>query len=143
MYLYQYLIMAALCCLYFNKKTSLAAEAFLLGWLFYILVTMKVDVIYYYSITALVELIIGYRLNYKFRLISYMNYALVIVNLFGLYLYKNGFQPTYYDIIYAIISMAQVLLLLSRLGYGRIGVHLKYFMDILVDFDSRKARDTM
>lgn len=143
MYTYQYLILAALCGLYFNNQTSKAAETLLLAWAFYIAVTMHLSTEYYYAATAFVELLIGYKLNQKYRLVSYMSYSLILVNLLGLMLFKNGLQPTSYDIIYAIISIAQILLLMIRVSYGRNRIPFQRLMDNLVSFDSRKARDTM
>lgn len=144
MYAYQYLILAAFCGLYFNGRTKLAAELFLFGWAFYFVFTIELSATLYYSLTATIEAVIGFMLNKRYRLISYLNYSLILVNLFGLVLYKNGFQATSYDIIYAIISIAQVLLLIIRaLGYGRDRIYFKCFMDNLVNFDSRKTRGTM
>ena len=143
MYLYQYFILTALCGLYFNSKTSEAAITFLFGWYFYVTVTMYLNTEYYYAVTALVELLIGYKINKNFRLVSYLCYSLIIVNLFGLFLFKNGLQPLYYDIIYAIISIFQILLLITRVRNGRSRIRFQRLMDALVDFDSRKARDTM
>lgn len=143
MYPYQYLIVVALCGLYFNKQTSKAAEALLLGWAFYIAVTLHLPTEYYYAITALVELIIAYKLNLKYRLVSYMNYSLILVNLYGILLFKHGIQPESYDEIYEIVSIAQLLLLVLRLSHGRIRLPLQCVMDYLVNFDSRKAHGTM
>ncbi len=144
MYTYQYFILAAFCGLYFNKKTKLASELFLLGWAFYFLFTIDSSATLYYSITATIEAFIGYMLNKRYRLVSYLSYTLILVNVLGIVLYKNGFQSTYYDIIYAIISIAQVVLLITRAtGYGGCGFCFKHIMDVIADFDSRKARDTM
>jgi len=144
MYTYQYFILAAFCGLYFNKKTKLASELFLFGWAFYFLFTIDLSATLYYSIAATIEAFIGYMLNKRYRLVSYLSYSLILVNVLGIVLYKNGFQPTYYDIIYAIISIAQVALLIIRVAdYGGRGFYFEHIMDVLTDFDSRKARDTM
>ena len=144
MYTYQYILLAAFCGLYFNKKTKLASELFLFGWAFYFMFTIELPAVHYYWVTATIEAAIGFALNHRYRLISYLNYSLILVNMLGIVLYKNGFQATYYDIIYAFISIAQVLLLITRaINYGGGRFYFKRFMDSLVDFDSRKARDTM
>jgi len=116
------------------------------GWCFYIYFLLFVDVNYswYYALSATIELSIGVILSAKYRLVSYLNYSLIIVNLFGLYLYKNNIPPLSYDIIYAVISIIQVLILIAR---GAIHGGNRYYHEaalvFIVDFDSRQTRDIL
>lgn len=144
MYIYQYVLMAAFCGLLFKKETRFASIVFLFGWSIYYVITLDLDAVYYYAASATIETAIGFTLNKRYRLVSYLGYSLIIVNLYGFYLYENKIQPQSYDIIYAMISTLQILILITR-GFvnGNYRTTFEYWLVCIADFDSRQARGTM
>lgn len=146
MYIYQYICLAVFGCLLFNKTLRFPAIVFLLGWCFYFIylgIKPPKDP-YYYLVAATIETTIAYLLNNKFRLVSYLGYSLILVNIFGYCLFINEMKPTLYDIIYSIITVSQVLLLISRGLLDGINGSYKYGWAIrFVNFDSFQSRVTM
>ena len=114
MYIYNYILLVGFVGLYFNHKTKFAAETFLFGWAVYLLMVFGIGFKYYFLLSAAIELAIAYRLNYKYRAVAYVSYSLILVNIAGLILHINGVK-SYYDDIYAVLSITQFALLLSRL----------------------------
>jgi len=144
MYDYQYYILAAFCVLIFFKESRCAALTIFIGLVVYYNFVFDLSAVIYYSLSATIAAIVGFVLNSRYRLISYLNYSLILANLLGLLLYNNGFKPPPYDIICAIIYTVQVLLLIIRTWRnGRFGIYFECALDSLVNFDSRKAHGTM
>ncbi len=143
MYLYQYILMAGYTCLFFNDKTKEAATAFILGWCVYIGFVYGCGVTYYFALSAIIETAIAYKLNKRYRLVSYISYSLILVNMVGLIMNLYGVKFVY-DVVYAILAVAQFILLLARMvfdGSGR--ANYKWFIVRCVNFDSRKTYATM
>ncbi len=131
--------MAIFGCLYFNKQTKLAAQCFIVGWAFYVVATIGLPATKYYVTAAFIEFSIGYILNKDYRLVSYISYSLILVNAFGLLLYKNAISPLSYDIIYFLLSVTQVVLLIIRGLYSGSNRHASQRLIIcLLHLDSRK-----
>lgn len=132
--------MAAFCCLYFNKSVRLSAICFLAGWFVYLCFYFY-EILHdswYYIFSAIIETAIAYALNKRFRLVSYLGYSLIFINLYGYYLFYNGLSPISYDIIYAVITITQVLLLIFRgllNGVNRSCNHIAVVR--FINFDSR------
>ena len=138
MYFYQYILLAGFSCLLFYKETRFASLIFLLCWVVYLTLFIDANISYKYIACATIELIIGYLLNKKFRLVSYINYILIFVNIFGLMLYKSKLDPMPYDLIYAILSVTQLLLLILRVNLN--GLHRlrpEHLMVRIANFDGR------
>jgi hypothetical protein len=130
-------------CLYFNKDTRFASGVFLLGWAFYLLSTIGMEYKFYFLASATIETVIAVLLNQRYRLISYLGYSLLLLNIIGLMLHVNDVK-FYYDFSYALISTTQFLLLLARAfpdGVNRL--HPKHFMVRVINFDSRGAHNRM
>jgi hypothetical protein len=143
MYTYQYAILAGITCLYFNNNTKYASSVFLLGWAFYLLLTIGIEYNFYFVVCATIETAIAVLLNQRYRLISYLGYSLLLLNIIGLILHVNGVR-FYYDFAYALISVTQFMLLLARAfpdGVNRL--HTKSFVVRAVNFDSRGAHNRM
>lgn len=136
--------MAGFVCLLFNKETRIAGSVFIAGWAIYTVTTLNAGTAFYYMSAATIEAGIAYVLNKRHRAVAYLGYSLILVNIYGLLLYKLRISPISYDIIYAVISITQFLLLLSRLALNGINrLPPEHFMVRLVDFDSGQARGIM
>jgi hypothetical protein len=144
MYNYQYMLLAGLTCLLFSKETRFAALVFLCGWAVYFVTTISASTSLYYIASATIEAAIAYTLNARYRAAAYLGYSLILVNIFGLFLYWMKMPALSYDIIYAIISVTQFSLLLARANLdGLSRLHNKHFVVRAVNFDSRGAYDRM
>ncbi len=144
MYLYQYILLAGFSCLFFKRETKFAATAFLTGWASYSLLTINVPTEVYYALSATTELVIAYVLNKRFRIVSYIGYFLIVVNAYGLLLYKLGLAPFSYDLIYALLSTIQFLFLLARATPNGIGkLHSKHIVVRCLNYDSGQAYGKM
>ena len=121
-----------------------ASIVFLTGWSVYMAVTLGADTSYYYAASAAIELSIGYILNDKYRLVAYINYTLIFVNIYGLLLFKMKVSPISYDIIYALLSVTQFLILIIRANLNGIyRLPEQCWLVRLLYFDSRQARAIM
>ena len=144
MYFYQYILLAGLVCLLFNKNTRIAASIFLAGWVVYLFIFIDSSSSIKYMACGTIEFSIAYALNKRYRAIAYLGYSLIFVNMYGLVLIKVKSEPITYDVIYAIISVIQFLFLLMRaLPNGLNRLHTQHFMVRAVNFDSRGAYDIM
>ena len=143
MYIYQYLLMAGYTCLFFNARTKEASCAFLSGWLAYLFFVYGCGVSYYFVLSAFIEFCIAYKLNRNYRLVSYIGYSLIIVNLVGLVMNINGVKFVY-DFTYTVLSLIQFLILIGRvLIDGNNRVDNERFIFRAINFDSRKTYVTM
>ncbi len=144
MYLYQYALLAGFTCLLFKSNTRFAASVFLLGWFVYLTLFIDAGSSYKYMACATIEAAIAYVLNSRYRVVAYLGYSLIFVNMYGLILIKINSYPLSYDIVYAIISVTQFLFLLMRaIPNGLNRLHRKHFVVRAVNFDSRGAYDRM
>lgn len=136
--------MAGFACLLFNKNTFFASSMFICGWIMYFPLTTGQDASYYYAASAGIELSIGYILNNKYRLVAYINYTLIFVNIYGLLLFKMKVSPISYDIIYALLSVTQFLILIIRANLNGIyRLPEQCWLVRLLYFDSRQTRVIM
>jgi hypothetical protein len=143
-FLYQYILLAGFVCLLSRRNTKLAAATFLTAWAVYILITLDASATFYYGAAATIELTVAYLLNKRYRVVSWLGYSLILVNIYGLILYRNGIGPITYDVIYAIISVTQFLFLLVRVAPNGLNrLHPQHFVVRAVNFDSRGAYDRM
>lgn len=144
MYIYQYILLAGLTCLLFNKNTRFSASVFLTGWLVYLILFIDAPSTYKYIACGVIEFSIAYALNKRHLVISFLGYFLILVNVYGLLLIKIKVGPLSYDIIYAIISITQFLFLLIRaMTNGITRLNNEHFIVFLANFDSRSAYDRM
>jgi len=144
MYTYNYILLAGFVCLLFNSRTRFASSIFLAGWAIYLLSTFNASTAFYYMASGTIEAAIAYTLNKRYRAIACLGYLLILVNFYGLMLYKSGVSPLTYDVIYAIISITQFLFLLMRaIPNGLNRLPAKHFMVRAVNFDSRGAYGRM
>lgn len=147
MYLYQYIVMSATCCLFLMPATRLAFAVFAVSWVLYIFMVTELPGYYYFAMVATLDLYIGWSLNIKYRIPAYLSYSLIPITFFGLYMWWNDYSKFYYDLFYAIIETLRILSLIARglldgvrnseRGVGLSGI--KYFLVRFVDFDSRQA----
>ncbi len=143
MYLYQYILLVGFVGLFFNIKTKEAAKTFFIGWGVYLVAVYGTDFRYYFLLSATIELVIAYRLNTRYRVVSYISYSLMLVNVFGLILHINGIK-WYYDFVYALLSMIQFLLLLARtIPNGICRLHGKCFMVRCLNYDRGESYGKM
>jgi hypothetical protein len=139
MYFYQAVLLVGFACLYLNKNTKFASSVFLLGWAFYLLIIIGIEYNYYFLASATIETSIAVILNKRYRLISYISYCLLLLNIAGLVMHINDVK-FYYDFTYAVLSVSQFLLLLARAvpnGINRL--HSEHFVVRAVNFDSRRT----
>ncbi len=143
MYLYQYILLVGFVGLFFNVKAKEAATVFLIGWGVYAVAVCGTDFRYYFLLSATIELAIAYKLNSRYRVISYISYSLILVNIFGLILHINGIK-WHYDFVYALLSIIQFLFLLARATPNGIGkLHSKHIVVRCLNYDSGQAYDKM
>jgi len=144
MYPYQYVLLAGFVCLLLNKETRFAASVFLLGWAAYLLFFIDASSTYKYIACAAIETSIAYSINNRYRVVSYLGYSLIFVNIYGLMLIRGKVDPVSYDVIYGLISVAQFLFLLMRaIPNGISRLHNEHIIVRLVNFDGSQARDIM
>ncbi len=143
MYPYNYILLAGFTCLFFNVKTKEAATTFLIGWGVYLVAVYGTDFRYYFLLSATIELAIAYKLNSRYRVISYISYSLILVNIFGLILHINGIK-WHYDFVYALLSIIQFLFLLARvIPDGISELHSKHIVVRCLNYDSGQAYGKM
>lgn len=143
MYLYQYILLAGFTCLLFFRETRFASSVFLSGWIVYLVSTIGMEYKFYFLASATIETAISYTLNKKHRLVSWLGYSLILVNISGLILHIYGIK-LYYDVTYAVISVTQFLLLLARLlPSGILRLSEQCWLVRLINFDSGQARGIM
>ncbi len=144
MYLYQYVLLAGFSCLFFRRETRFAASLFLIGWCAYLLFFIDAVSSYKYAACATIELSIAYALNKKNRVVAYMGYALVLVNVYGLVLIVEKRPPDTYDLTYALLSIIQFLFLLARaVPNGISELHSKHIVVRCLNYDSGQAYGKM
>lgn len=144
MYFYQYALLAGFTCLLFSNSTRFASFVFICGWVVYLIATDSNYPATYYAISATIEAAIAYALNHRFRVVSWLGYSLILVNAYGLLLFKINAEPWSYDLIYALVAITQFLFLLARAMPN--GIHrlpFKRFMVRAVSLDSCGAYDRM
>ena len=144
MYLYQYVLLAGFTCLLFNKETRFASMVFLFGWAVYLTMFIDAESTHKYMACATIEASIAYALNNKYRIVSYIGYSLIFVNIYGLILIKIKMLPVSYDIIYAILSVLQITFLVARVNLNGIyRLPEQCWLVRLVNYDSCKTRAIM
>ena len=144
MYLYQYIILIILFTLLFNIKVRGASFVLLTSFFVYYVFVLDLPGEYYYVSAALIELVKGYMLNKRFRVVAYLSYLLIVINFFGWAMYESNAEPYIYDILCSIIAVIQVLTLITRgLIHGSDRPHSHNPLVLLVDFDSRQSCDKM
>lgn len=144
MYSYQYALLIGFLLLLLKRETRLAASIFIIGWVIYLFVFIDASSTYKYMACATIEAAIAYTLNNRYRVVAYLGYLLIFVNIYGLALIKLKVGPISYDVMYAIISVTQFMFLLTRAipnGINRLPA--EHLLVRLVNFDSRQARVIM
>lgn len=114
MFEYQIVIMAVLCFLCFSKSSFWGALTLYTAYSVYSVFILPLPGIYYYSSAAVAVFIVGLILQKHFFVASICSYVLVLVNVFGYWLYENSYDPDLYDNIYSIILIIQVASLLPK-----------------------------
>ena len=144
MHLYQYILLAGFFCLLFNKETRFASVVFIAGWFVYLYLAIGVNEVYYYGLSASIELAIAFSLNRVYRIVSYIGYTLIIVNFIGFSVHSIGTDYPYFDVVYAILSSMQLIMLILRANpNGIYRLSHEHPMVRLVNFDSRGTYDRM
>ena len=133
--------MAGLLCLFFDSECRQASTAFLIGWAVYLSLYLNIDIAYYYyALSATIELSISLYLINKYKWLSYIGFFLVALNIYGIFLYVLHVSPLSYDVIYAIASILQFILLASRSAqHGVIRLCVKRVMVFAFNFDGGKS----
>lgn len=118
MYIYQYLIMATVCCLFIVPRLRYPAYIFVCSWITYYIFLINIIESpyeeYYFAGCALIEFFIGWALNPRFKLVSMFSYSLILVNFLGYALHYNDLDQFYYIVLYAIIETLRILVLIAR-----------------------------
>ena len=100
MYDYQIVIMIILCFLCFNKASFWGAFTLYSAYSVYSVFILPLPGIYYYSCTATAVFVVGLILQKHFFVAAICSYVLVLLNVFGYWLYENNYDPTLYDNMY-------------------------------------------
>ena len=79
----QYIISAVIFAFIFNKASRYDAIVLTLAYLIYEFFIVDTDAIYYYSLTAQLNLFTGLALHNKNKLAAICSYAIVLVNELG------------------------------------------------------------
>ena len=127
-----------------NGAVRYAALVLSLSFVFYAIFILNLSGEYYYAACAGLELLKGFLLNKKYRLVSYLCYLLILINYSGWVLYEFSYDPFVYDILCSVILIMQVALLIMQgllNGVNRSYRHI--FVVRLINFDSGQARGTM
>ena len=127
MFDYQIAIIITLCFLCFNKASFWGAFTLYVAYCIYAPFVIPMAAIYYYSCAATLNLIVGLILQRCYFVASMCSYSLVVVNVFGFWLWHKGYDPDLYDNISAIILLIQLSSLLPKGlldGLRRINKHL-------------------
>ena len=133
--------MAGFLCLFFVPECRQASTAFLIGWAVYLSLYLNIDIAYYYyALSATIEFCIAIYLLNRYSLLAYIGFFLVSVNVYGLFLYMLHVSPLSYDVIYAIASILQFILLASRSAqHGVIRLCVKRVMVFAFNFDGGES----
>ena len=132
--------MAGFLCLFFVPECRQASTAFLIGWIVYLVAPVTEDVAFYYSLSATIEFCIAMYILNRYSLLAYIGLFLVLVNIYGLFLYMLHVSPLSYDVIYAIASILQFILLASRSAqHGVIRLCVKRVMVFAFNFDGGES----
>ena len=109
MYLYQYIIPFVLIGLLLVKPSRLGAFILLADQYVYYTLVLDVPFFYYYSICALINLITGAILQDKYFKSAMCSYLLVFVNIYGYLIWYNYIPPISYDMLSAVVVIAQLI----------------------------------
>jgi hypothetical protein len=110
----------------FVRKTRKECFILLCGYFLYTYFIKDLSANFYYSITALLNLLIGlavFRLN---LLVSACSYSLVLVNVYGYWLWYSYQEPTLYDNISLTILTTQLALIVQKGLLDGIGNNSKH-----------------
>ena len=136
------LIVCAL--LLLNKAARNAAFILLAGKLFYFLLIIDMAAIWYYSVSALLNVVMGRFLFTKYKGASFCAYSMVVINVLGFLLWYSYYPPFLYNLIFGIAIAVQLMLTIPReFLHGRIGNNIKHPLAGSASFDSCSAHATM
>lgn len=114
MFTYQVVIMVVLCFLCLDKASFWGAFTVLMAFCLYGLLVIPSPDMYYYSLSSLLNFIVGIVLQRNYRVAAICSFSLPVVNVFGFWLYEAGYDSVIYDNICAIILLIQLSSLLPK-----------------------------
>ena len=143
MFYSQWCVFSIITILVFIKASK--SDAFILfsGYLFYIWFIVDVNGVYYYSCSAILNLIIGLNLHFINKRAAICSYLLVIVYLLGVLLWYGYYEPTLYDNISILILVIQLITITPKGLLNGFRYNIEYITSKLAFFDSIKACVTM
>ena len=130
-----YIILGCFLALIIPKRTRFAATTILVGYAVYITAIMVLPDAYYYHGAALLNLMLGYILLARYKLVALCSFSLILVNFIGFIRYENYQEPALYNATSSIVIALQVALLCIRIlsdGY-RFGEAWRCAMVFLID----------
>lgn len=126
------------------KRVAITAAFILfIAYFFYDRYIIDLDGVYYYSCSALLNLLTGMVLQLINKPAAICSYMLVHLNVLGFFLWYNYYPPDIYDNIAIVILVAQLILILPKGLINGLGYNSKHIMAKSGGFDGTKTRITV
>lgn len=143
MYYPQGILLSFIAILLLYKASNNDAFILFVGYCFYFLTIGMFEGGYYYTGSALINMIIGLSLHFINRKAAMCSYILVPVNMFGFLIWYSYSPPDIYNYIAISVLIAQILFVLPRGIQDGLRRCYKHIMAKHPVFNSNQARVTM
>lgn len=139
----QWILFAVIYVLIFNRASELGAIVLFTAYSFYALFVIDLDAVYYYSVTALINLCSGLALHANNKYTAICSYFLVVINLLGFWLWYQYLPPALYDNICLAILFIQVITIIPKGLLNGLRDYCKHTLANITIFNRNKARVTI
>jgi len=139
----QWIIFFIIFLLLFNKASRVDAFILITAYIIYQSFVVDLSAVYYYSIAASLNLIVGLVIHSRNKYAAMCSYSLIFVNVFGYFLWYQYYDPDIYDNISLSILALQIITILPKGLLNGLGNIIKYIMAKSPIFNSIQSRVTM
>ena len=140
---YQWCIFLIIFALLFIKASRVDALILFVIYSTYQILIINLDDVYYYSASALLNLVAANTLVNTNTSAATCSCLLVFANLIGFFLWYLYFPPDIYDVICFFILVTQLILILPKGLLNGLGYNIKHIVAKSAFFDGTEARVTM
>ena len=140
---YQWCIFLIIFALLFIKASRVDALILFVIYSTYQILIINLDDVYYYSASALLNLVAANTLVNTNTRAATCSCLLVFANLIGFFLWYLYFPPDIYDVICFFILVTQLILILPKGLLNGLGYNIKHIVAKSAFFDGTEARVTM
>ena len=139
----QWIIFSIICLLLFNKASRSDAFILIIAYLVYQSFIVDLSAASYYSTTASLNLITGLVIHSRNKCAAICSYSLVLVNVFGYFLWFAYLEPNVYNDISLKILILQVITIIPKGLLNGLANIIKYTMAKFAFFNSLQSRVTL